>query len=242
MMTLQELIQKCDYVKIAEIWSGWIRPREKAQDINHIEGFVRDFCQTLSDVEARPSDDIILAMWVWQNGEIEVEAELFHKQDMEQKEFENMEFPIYTESDGTEKLSSLLHNTHGWIPESYCYLYSPWEDVLGAEVVPENYNRIGQNAFVASVLWELSFNGITRAQQEAQRKKLEDALAEVAYLDKLPQEERKKHYISHEELMKEFGWEDLRTDEEIEEEHQKCLLDSVRTREAMLAEFKKIRC
>ena len=109
--------------------------------------------------------------------------------------------------------------------------------VLGATVLPENFNQseLGKIPFVASALFNMSFNGTS---VEAQKKAREDLHVSLDEIEKLSEEERINNSCSLDDLRLELGI--YRPEEEREESNRLVLLDSVRTYEQWLLEMKRI--
>lgn len=107
-----------------------------------------------------------------------------------------------------------------WIKEqpyltSYGYDFSPWEDWLGLMVDEESMERHGIARSLAGILLEMTFNGVTREDQEERRDELRALADELDELIlQMPEEEQKKHLHSLDELREEIGWKDERTQEE----------------------------
>ncbi len=133
-----------------------------------------------------------------------------------------------------------LEKTFGWLPEAFAYEFSPWEEILGTQVLPKNFERIGKDEFLASALYEMSFNGMTREGQEERREELSDAIAEHEKIQNMPPEEREKHLFTLEDVMERLGYTDDRAEEERREERRQGLLDCVKTRCAWITEFQNI--
>ena len=239
-MTVQDLIKTCNYGKTAQIWYEKSKNRKQITTIDTVENELLRFCRMLSGLTAEPSDDIMIAMLYWQDGEKVVGAELFSKREFNEKVqlSENRSFPAYRENDGKEILNGILEITKEWVPTGYGYEFTPWEDVLGAEVLPDNYSRIGKDEFLADILYEFSFNGMTRESQEKRRLELESSIEEAERLRKFP--EKEKYLVSMDTLFKGIFQDDMRTEEVKKEEQRMMYLDSVRTREAWFFEMQKI--
>jgi hypothetical protein len=104
-------------------------------------------------------------------------------------------------------------------PETYAFEFSPWAEVLGFEICPQNAAEVGEAQLAAQILWEMTFFGFTEDQISEERKKLEGSIREVDEIKKLPPEEQEKRLISAEDLFAELGYEDTRTEEEKEEQY-----------------------
>ena len=101
----------------------------------------------------------------------------------------------------------------------------------------ENFDQseLGKIPFVASALFNMSFNGTS---VEAQKKAREDLHVSLDEIEKLSEEERISNSCSLDDLRLELGI--YRPEEEREESNRLVLLDSVRTYEQWLLEMKRI--
>ena len=118
------------------------------------------------------------------------------------------------------------------LPQGYAFELSPWREVLGYEVNIANAREAGVAAFCAAVLYEMTFFGFDEKAVDAERKKLYDSFRETEELDKLPPEERAKHFFSAEEVFAELGIPEPSEEERQETHRQMCremLLNSLRT-------------
>lgn len=79
-MTVQDLIKTCNYGKTAQIWYEKSKNRKQITTIDTVENELLRFCRMLSGLTAEPSDDIMIAMLYWQDGEKVVGAELFFQE------------------------------------------------------------------------------------------------------------------------------------------------------------------
>ncbi len=199
----------------------------------------KKFCKMLSGLTAEPSDVILLAMPVYEDGERSVDAAYYQKEELLGKlsEISKMETIAYSDADSSDRLSEILQETGEHMPMTYGFEFTPWEEVLGAEVYPENYEYIGRAEFVSAVLGEMTFNGFDRESQEERREKMEKACAEAEEIAKLPPEERKTRYFSMDDIFTEFG---IEKDEKWEADKRLSLLDCVRTREERVRELKRM--
>ena len=118
------------------------------------------------------------------------------------------------------------------LPQGYAFELSPWCEVLGYEVNIANAQEVGATAFCAAVLYEMTFFGFDEKAVDAERQKLYDSLHEAEELDKLPPEERAKHFFSAEEVFAELGIPKSSEEERQETHRQMCrekLINSLRT-------------
>jgi len=82
-------------------------------------------------------------------------------------------------------------------------------------------------------IYNMTFFGFTEDQLSHERKKLEESIAELKEIEKLPKEERDKHFKSAAEVFAELGWNDERTEDEKEQErcilYREVLVNQIRT-------------
>ena len=118
------------------------------------------------------------------------------------------------------------------LPQGYAFELSPWCEVLGYEVNIANAREVGVAAFCAAVLYEMTFFGFDEKTVDAERQKLYDSFREAEELDKLPPEERAKHFFSAEEVFAELGIPEPSEEKQQETHRQMCrevLINSLRT-------------
>ena len=118
------------------------------------------------------------------------------------------------------------------LPQGYALELSPWCEVLGYEVNIANAREVGVAAFCAAVLYEMTFFGFDEKTVDAERQKLYDSFRETEELDKLPPEERAKHFFSAEEVFAELGIPEPSEEKQQETHRQMCrevLINSLRT-------------
>ncbi len=118
------------------------------------------------------------------------------------------------------------------LPQGYAFELSPWCEVLGYEVNIANAREVGVAAFCTAVLYEMTFFGFDEKTVDAERQKLYDSFREAEEFDKLPPEERAKHFFSAEEVFSELGIPESSEEERQETHRQMCremLINSLRT-------------
>lgn len=108
------------------------------------------------------------------------------------------------------------------LPQCYAFELSPWHEVLGYEVNIANAREVGFAALCAAVLYEMTFFGFDEKTVDAERQKLYDSLHEAEELDKLPPEERAKHFFSAEEVFAGLGIPEPSEEERQETHWQMC--------------------
>lgn len=126
---------------------------------------------------------------------------------------------------------------------SFAYEFTPWEEVLGYRVDPDNVEKFGKAEFLNEVLFEMSFNGFQEESQTERREELEKRAEEVEEAMRLPEEERKGKFISLEEvyehMKEEFGFEYIPpTEEEKRQMHLEMMRTSLWTRKEEAKELK----
>ena len=118
------------------------------------------------------------------------------------------------------------------LPQCYAFELSPWREVLGYEVNIANAQEVGIAAFCAAVLYEMTFFGFDEKAVDAERQKLYDSFRKAEEFDKLPPEERAKHFFSAEEVFAGLGIPEPSEEERQEAHRQMCremLINSLRT-------------
>ena len=128
------------------------------------------------------------------------------------------------------------------LSQGYAFELSPWCEVLGYEVNIANAQEVGVAAFCAAVLYEMTFFGFDEKVVDVERQKLYDSFREAEELDKLPPEERAKHFFSAEEVFAELGIPEPSEEERQETHRQMCreaLFNSLRTYQMLEKYMKK---
>ena len=227
-MILQDLLKICtdqDFKRIVKIWNDKTTKEQ-----------LKEFCKMLLTLTPKHSDDILIAIKYLEEGKSFVDANLYHKNEFMEKAslvLDKVVLPV--EANASRKtIDEFLEVTQNLVPESYAYEFSEWEDILGAEVYEENYIRFGRVRFLAAVLYELSFNGFTREEQDERRADLDKTIAEMEQITALPPEEQRKYMHNLDEL----EIEDKRTPKEKEEERQLMMQDCAYYRWSVLNELR----
>lgn len=245
-MTVQDLVKTCDTAKIAAIWNLRRPDYEPPFDEEKLALKLSEFCNRLSNIEISINENIILAMPCREDGEWFVRANMYKKSEMIKKvsKIHHLTFPKYSLEDSLDTLKNLSNSVFDYFPQSYGYEFDKWSNSLSSEVIPDNFNRIGKDEFIADILYELSFNGMAEDAQIERREELQKAIDESKEIQKLPPEEQEKYYISWDDLKKDFeekfGVLDQRTQEEQDEEMRQMWVDSIETYHAQYIELKKI--
>ena len=244
-MTLQNLLSQItheDFLEIARLWSEKQPEWEAPLKIEKAAVVIQKFCKMLTALDAEPSNDVLVALRMYDDGEEQISAELFRRAEFYEKVkgLAAKTLLAFSESDSRVCLTKIYEETQEWTPQAYGYEFSRWEEILGAEVYPENYNHIGKIGFIAAALYELSFNGFTREEQESRREELDESIREADEISALSEEEREKHYHTLDELQEKWGFEDTRTEQEKEEDYRKMILDCVKTQMAWVEELQRM--
>jgi hypothetical protein len=100
------------------------------------------------------------------------------------------------------------------LPETYGCELTPWNEILGYEVNPENIAGVGSVVFAATVLHKMTFLGVNEDDVDRELQKLHESFTEQEAILNLPPEERKKYVHSAEEVFAQFSFRDERTKEE----------------------------
>lgn len=243
-MILQELLKLADCKKIAEIWK---KRFYESDDINNLSEKIQKFQNKLCSLEATPSRDIMMANRVWEDGVDYIEANLFVRKEFlssirKIKEKYLTEYAwipdIKFNRTDSEYYVDILHKLANLLPESYGYEFSKWEDILGAEIVVPSVKQYGTNEFLADVLFEMSFNGMSREQQEERREILNQSIAEIEKLKELPEEENDKNLkaLNLDDLRKEFNLPEP-DPEEMKRSMLNMYVDSVKTNVTKIADI-----
>ena len=112
-----------------------------------------------------------------------------------------MENPVtyYNESMSKDDLKCLVQK-YDFMPHGYGYEFNEWEETLGYEVYTQNLTEENIQEALYNILYEMTFNGMTRETQEERKNELDDSIKETEELLKLPEEERKKHFKDAKDL------------------------------------------
>ncbi|MBQ9868654.1 MAG: hypothetical protein IJM32_03260 [Ruminococcus sp.] len=175
---------------------------------------VLDFFEELNGIDADSiSDETALAL-------LEKQDELFEK--------------------GREFLSDKPSGSFPGHIESYAYEYEPWDKILGYIVPPHIIGSPMQYIFTASVLYEMTFFGYDEKELDKERKELEESIEEIEQFKSLPPEQQKEQLETIEDLEREFGFTDNRTDEEKEHDLFVMRKDGIKTSLEWYREMKRV--
>lgn len=247
--TVQNIVCSADPEVIARIWESRNRlgsdaptSEEKAQQLSTQ---IASFQEKLAMIEPAEScgEWAMIAEEIWEDGVPGIYSSFYKKADFEVllAKAENIQIPDKRkEEEPAEYYKKVVSEWFGdGSINSYGYEFSPWKDVLGAEVFLSNAESYDKDAFVADILWELSFNGYTEEDQEERREELDKAIRETEKIRSMPKEERAKHLHSLDKIRDEFGWEKP-SEEEQKKMRLDMLKDSAKTTIAKIAELKRL--
>lgn len=141
---------------------------------------------------------------------------------------------------GREFLGDKLTGSFPGHIESFAYEYEPWDKILGYIVPPHIIGSHMQYIFTASVLYEMTFFGYDEKELDKERKELEESIEEIEQFKSLPPEQQKEQLDSFEDLEREFGFTDNRTDEEKEHDLFVMRKDGIKTSLEWYREMKRV--
>lgn len=247
--TVQNIVCSADPEVIARIWEACDRLGSDApaseRKVQQLRDQIVSFQEKLAKIEPAEScsEWVMIAEEIWEGGVPGIYSSFYKKADFEVllARAENMKIPDKCKDEEPEEYHKKIVSE--WFGDgsinSYGYEFSPWKDVLGAEVFLSNAESYDKDAFVADILWELSFNGYSEEDQAERREELDKAIKETEAIRNMPEEERAKHLHSLDEMREEFGWEKP-SEEEQEKMRFNMLKDSAKTTIAKVAELKRL--
>lgn len=181
------------------------------------------FLQSLKDKAPKDTNHLILGIQIVdddeENGRREfLDAFLFKKDDLVVKFDWDSSLSRVTTLEGLtdEQIEELAKTQIS--PDSYAYDLSPWAEILGYEVDPDNAFEVGPVPLATAVLWEMIFFGFEESQVDAEREELRRRADELDEVLKLAKEEQEKHLIPAEKVFAELGIPE-RTEDEKEAAH-----------------------
>lgn len=177
---------------------------------------IANFQKTLSAISAdeKGKGYVMLAARLWDDETSSYTSSYYKKKDLEAliERAVSVDIPEEIEKNQPAEYYEKICDT--WYEKanenqitSFGYEFSEWGEVLGTPVIMSNLRRVPYVEFVADILWEMSFCGYTREDQERVVHKLDKAMEESRKISELPEEERKKHTHTLDELYEECGWE-----------------------------------
>lgn len=225
-MLVQDLIKKADYKEQARLICENRPYYEKPYDKEIVEKNITQFIDTLIGLKPKKDnkEHIMIYEKYWDDEAEECTAlELYVRKDLIDciEKIKGKELPVtedYSLDMPSEKLKELCLKFE--FPQGYGYEFNAWEETLGYEVYERNLTDENIQNCIYAVLFELSFNGMTRDTQEERRKELDDSIKEMEELRALPKEEQEKHFHTIDDLYAEFNIE-RPTPEEQEKSYRK---------------------
>ena len=215
-----------------------IEPVKRNEGIRRITALIN----SLRSMEPEATDYILLGVCHMYDDKEFLDAHLYYKSELPAElaplpEVLKMKGIDELTVDETEQAARAIQ-----LPQCYAFELSPWREVLGYEVNIANAQEVGIAAFCAAVLYEMTFFGFDEEAVDAERQKLYDSFREAEELDKLPPEERAKHFFSAEEVFAELGIHEPSEEERQETYRQMCremLINSLRTYQMLEKYVKK---
>lgn len=247
-MTIQDIIKQADFKFVAKKEADrhcYMYGKEFSEEkISRIEENMKHFVEMLGALKVKKNNCIMVPDFYWEDGKRSTISAYREKTDFEKvihritEDRAKWEALANTNIDTNlsyETYKKMMYEYEDVFIQSYGIEFSVWEDILGAEVIdffPEGLNK---DEFIEDILEELSFNGLTREQQDERRKELDDSIQELEEIRKLPEKEQEKHLKT---LDLDRLWEDLGIERESEEERQESqrlmMLDCVRNKQDSL--------
>lgn len=243
-MTVQDLLMTyTDANMVAQIW-GQNRPSyAEPLDIKKVAQKIHNFVEQLSKLDVVPNDTMILAMDSYEDGQLETFAELFEKSEFYEKAngIKNYDIPSLNETMTTEEIKQCTIEMYDLIPHAYDYTFSDWTDTLGASVYSDNFYKPSKlQNFIAALLYEMSFNGMTKEIQQERRDELDRAIQETDKIKNLPEEEQKAHDCPLKDVFDEYGIKNEETQEEKELQLKNVYIDAFKTWGLWINEFQNL--
>lgn len=206
-MNVQDVLGLADMEMIADICKEYL-PEREAQRYNR-ERFIErmdEFVQMLRGLELKMDEEayVFLNLPVMSEEGSRYGAECAKKIGLEECLQRIADMKVIPDIDADhatlQELQEYLAATDGMVPMCYACEFSPWEELLAAEVNPQNYilgavddPTYNTQNFIFSLLWQMSFCGLTAEEHQAERAKLDRAIAEMEEIEKLPEEEQEKY-------------------------------------------------
>lgn len=243
-MTVQDLLMTyTDANMVAQIWERNRPSYAKPLDLDKVTKKIKDFIKQLSKLDIVPNDTMILAMDSYEDGQLETFAELFEKSEFYEKVngIKNYNIPSLNETMVTEEIKQCTIEMYDLIPQAYDYTFSDWTDTLGASVYSDNFYKPNKlQNFIAALLYEMSFNGMTKEMQQERRDELDRTIQETDKIKNLPKEEQEEHYCSLNDTFDEYGIKNEKTQEEKELQLKNAYIDAFKTWGLWINEFQNL--
>ncbi len=200
---------------------------------------ITEFIMALRDIEPCETGHLLLGIYHFDDDGEFLDPCLYSKKELlaefaPESELSQMKSLAEIDPLDDEDLDRLAHCKAR--PESYSFMLSPWNEILGYEVEPRNVEEVGSAVLCAEILYEMTFFGFEEETVEAERQKLHDSIREFEEIRRLPEEEQKKHFIPAEELFAKLGLPERTENEEQSEQRRLCrevLANQIRTHQAL---------
>lgn len=240
-MRVKELLREADIDKQVELVLKRQPDYEKPYDKEVVKQNLTEFLAMLDTLTPKDSEDdaapyVMVAEKYYDtdfddNIQCYTNMELYSKKELISC-IENLPAVIPVVPDNLEELTSeevkQVLNELPSNPIGYGYEFTEWEEVLNFEVlyIPEGAER---QEYISDILYEMSFNGMTRDSQVERREELEASIKESEEIRKLPKEEQEKHYHSIDELFDVLGYTPP-SEEEREENRKRTWICAVKSK------------
>lgn len=249
-MIVQELLKQADLNKQVELICNSQPSYEKPYDKEIVRENMDDFINMLLTLKPNKNKDNIIVYEKYWDTDLDDDIKEYSVSELYKKEsflacldkVKNMEVPVtdYSLDMSKDELKALVMQCD-FVPEGYAYEFNDWEDTLGYEVYMGNLSDESdkQNA-IYNILYEMSFNGMTRDSQTERQEELEKSVKETDELLKLPKEEQKKHFKTLDDLFELFDDIEPPTKEELSENERKMWYCSLKTKLYLFDLFKGV--
>lgn len=219
-MTVQELIKLADIDEQVKLVCAERSEDEEPYDPEEVKGVQEEFISMLLNLKPKKRAGIIVFEKLFHDPddpEIEsVSPECYSNRSLLAflKKIDNSLKPEvnYNESTSAKDLEKMV-NLFPKFPQSHAFEFDEWEVILGWKVYEGNIDELGLQQCIYSLLYEMSFNGVTLEDQDERRAELMATVEEKKKVDEMPEDEREEYYQKHR-----FTLDDLRMDLGLEEE------------------------
>ena len=241
MTTVKELLDTCDKQRLFEEYINLYEdfPQDKREALFNMFNALIDELTAKTELIV-DADDVVCSEPTYEDGIIRYDSVAVSANDVREF-FRPLDFfdeldPLAPEDVTDDMVEPLLakcqevsdksaeylgDKTSGSYPgyiERYGYMFSSREKIISYIVPAHIIGTDEQYQLLASIIFEMTFFGFDEKQAKQKQKELDESLKEsyeeFERLNELPPEEQAKHYRSIEEIGKELGFTDNRTDEE----------------------------
>lgn len=222
-MNVKDLIFSIPTAALADAYVAKqdVPPEKRDQAVERVIAFI----ESLKDTAPKDTNHLILGIQIVdddeENGRREfLDAFLFKKDDLVAKFDWDSSLSRVTTLEGLtdEQIEEMAHTRI--FPDNYAYDLSPWTEILGYEVDPDNALEVGPVPLAATVLWEMTFFGFDEEDVESEREERYRRVRELDKVLKFPEEKQEKYFIPIEQVFAELGLPE-QTAEEQEENYRK---------------------